>query len=52
MTTDTGPQPDDEYPPQGELADPYDSRDWDRARDGRMADFATDDEPITEPWQG
>lgn len=22
-------------------------RDWDRTRDGRMADYATDDEPMT-----
>lgn len=26
--------------------------DWDVDRDGRMKDYATDDEPVTTPWEG
>jgi hypothetical protein len=29
---------------------PADDLDWDRARDGKMADYATDDEPETVPY--
>lgn len=38
-------------PAPGELADPFDERDWDINRDGRMAHFADQLEPETIPWE-
>lgn len=40
-----------EDPPPGELADDQDEQDWDVARDGRMREHATSDEPTTIPWE-
>lgn len=40
-----------EDPEPGELADPYDERDWDVDRDGRMLAHADDPEPATIPWE-
>lgn len=36
-------EPVNEFPAPDELADENDQLSWDRERDGRMADFATDD---------
>ena len=44
--------PPEELPAHGQLADEFDALDWRVERDGRMRDFATDDEPITVPWEG
>lgn len=44
----------DANPAPDQLADDHDQDDWDRDRDGRMADHATgpDGEPATIPWEG
>lgn len=42
----------DDLPAHDRLADPYDERDWDVERDGRMREHATEDEPLTIPWEG
>lgn len=40
----------DDNPVPHELADDSDDLDWNVERDGRMAHYATDDEPATEAW--
>jgi len=41
--------PPEELPKHDQLADDHDELDWDRANFGPMAQYATDDEPWTEP---
>lgn len=53
---DKFPEP-KQFPPEGQFADKDDSNGWDVARDGHMADFATEDgvvetedyDPTTDP---
>lgn len=41
----------DLFPPPDQLADSRDQLDWNRQRDGRMRDFAADDDTVqTEPF--
>jgi hypothetical protein len=48
----TGGYPDaDANPAPDQLADDTDDLDWDVDRDGRMREYATDDEPTTFAWE-
>ena len=45
-------EPTHEDPDPTRLADDSDDLDWSIERDGRMRDHATDNAPVTEPWEG
>lgn len=49
---DEGPWPPEQLPAHDRLADEQDALDWNVDRDGRMRDYATDEEPPTLPWEG
>jgi hypothetical protein len=44
--------PRNDLPLHDQLADEYDELDWDVEREGRMREFADDEQPVTEPWEG
>lgn len=46
------PPLDQQNPDPKRLADDSDALDWNVDRDGRMADHASDPEPMTVPWEG